>query len=57
MKVGALLLAIAAVPAPARAQGVAGEVPLADVLEILVVDRICSRSMLRAAVRRPPGYG
>ncbi len=37
--VGALLLAMAAVAAPARAQGVAGEVPLADVLEILVVDR------------------
>ncbi len=39
LKVGALLLAIAAVAAPARAQGVAGEVPLADLLEILVVDR------------------
>ena len=36
-KVGGLLLAMIAVPAPA--QDVAGEVPLADVLEILVVDR------------------
>jgi hypothetical protein len=39
LKVGALLFAMAAASAPARAQGVAGEVPLADVLEILVVDR------------------
>ena len=39
LKIGALLLAMAAFSAPARAQGVAGEVPLADVLEILVVDR------------------
>ena len=39
LKVGGFLLAMAAVSAPARAQGVAGEVPLADVLEILVVDR------------------
>ncbi len=39
LKVGGLLLAMAALSAPARAQGVAGEVPLADVLEILVVDR------------------
>ncbi len=39
LKVGALLLAMAAVSASASAQGVAGEVPLADVLEILVVDR------------------
>jgi hypothetical protein len=39
LKVGALLLAMAAGSVPARAQGVAGEVPLADVLEILVVDR------------------
>jgi len=38
-KVSGLLLAMAAVSAPARAQDVAGEVPLADVLEILVVDR------------------
>ena len=30
---------MAVLSAPARAQGVAGEVPLADVLEILVVDR------------------
>jgi len=34
-----ILLALAAVPAPSRAQDVAGSVPLADVLEILVVDR------------------
>jgi hypothetical protein len=39
LKVGALLIAMTAVPAPARAQNVPGEVPLADVLEILVVDR------------------
>jgi hypothetical protein len=39
LKVGALLLAMAAVTASARAQNVPGEVPLADVLEILVVDR------------------
>jgi len=39
LKVGALLLAMVAVSAPARAQNVPGEVPLADVLEILVVDR------------------
>jgi hypothetical protein len=39
LKVGALLLAMATVTAPARAQIVPGEVPLADVLEILVVDR------------------
>jgi hypothetical protein len=38
-KIGTLLIAVVAVSAPARAQGVAGEVPLADVLEILVVDR------------------
>jgi hypothetical protein len=39
LKAGILLLAMAALSAAARAQGVAGEVPLADVLEILVVDR------------------
>jgi hypothetical protein len=39
LKIGGLLFAMAAVSAPVRAQGVAGEVPLADVLEILVVDR------------------
>jgi hypothetical protein len=39
LTVGALLLTMAAVSAPACAQGVAGEIPLADVLEILVVDR------------------
>ncbi len=39
LKVGALLLAMAAISVPARAQGVSGEVPLADVLEILIVDR------------------
>ena len=39
LKVGALLLAMSAVSAPARAQSVPGEVPLADVLDILVVDR------------------
>jgi hypothetical protein len=38
-KVSGLLLAMAALSAPAWAQDVAGEVPLADVLEILVVDR------------------
>lgn len=36
---GGLLLAMVAISAPARAQNVPGEVPLADVLEILVVDR------------------
>jgi hypothetical protein len=39
LKVGVLLLAMAAISALARAQSVPGEVPLADVLEILVVDR------------------
>ena len=39
LKIGALLLAMVAVSAPARAQNVPGEVPLADVLEILVIDR------------------
>jgi hypothetical protein len=39
LTVCALLLALAAAALPARAQGVAGEVPLADVLDILVVDR------------------
>ncbi len=39
LKAGALLLAMAAVTAPARAQNVPGEIPLADVLEILIVDR------------------
>jgi hypothetical protein len=39
LKVGGLLLVMAAFSAPARAQNVPGEVPLADVLEILVVDR------------------
>jgi hypothetical protein len=39
LKIGAILLAMGAVSLPARAQGVAGEVPLADVLDILVVDR------------------
>jgi hypothetical protein len=39
LKVGALLLSMAAITAPAHAQNVPGEVPLADVLEILVVDR------------------
>ena len=34
-----MLLAMAAVSAPAHAQDVAGEVPLADLLDILVVDR------------------
>lgn len=34
-----LLLAAVAIAAPARAQDIPGEVPLADVLEILVVDR------------------
>jgi len=38
-RVGALLIAMTAVTAPARAQNIPGEVPLADVLEILVVDR------------------
>ncbi len=38
-KIVALLLTATAVAAPARAQPVAGEVPLADVLEILAVDR------------------
>ena len=39
LKIGGLLLAMAVVSGPARAQNVAGEVPLADVLDILVVDR------------------
>ncbi len=39
LMVGALLLAMVGISTAARAQGVAGEVPLADVLEILVVDR------------------
>jgi hypothetical protein len=39
LKVSGLLLALVAVSSPARAQTVPGEVPLADVLEILVVDR------------------
>jgi hypothetical protein len=39
LTVGALLLAMAAGSAPTRAQNVPGEIPLADVLEILVVDR------------------
>jgi hypothetical protein len=39
LKVSALLLVMAAASSPASAQGVAGEVPLADVLEILVIDR------------------
>jgi hypothetical protein len=39
LKIGGLLLAMAVVSGPARAQNVAGEVPLADVLEILVIDR------------------
>jgi len=39
LELGALLLAVAAFSAPARAQPVAGEVPLADLLEILAVDR------------------
>lgn len=39
LKISGLLPAMAAVAASARAQDVAGEVPLADVLEILVVDR------------------
>lgn len=39
LKVSGLLLAMAAVSSPARAQDVPGEIPLADVLEILVVDR------------------
>jgi hypothetical protein len=39
LKIGGLLLAMAAISVPAGAQGVPGEVPLADVLEILVVDR------------------
>jgi hypothetical protein len=39
LKVSALLLVMAAASSPASAQGVAGEVPLADVLEILVLDR------------------
>jgi len=34
-----LLLAMTAISVPVRAQDVAGEVPLADVLEILVIDR------------------
>ncbi len=38
-KVVAMLLALSAGSVPARAQSVPGEVPLADVLEILVVDR------------------
>jgi hypothetical protein len=38
-KVSGLLLAMVAAASPARAQDVPGEVPLADVLEILVVDR------------------
>jgi len=38
-KISGLLLALTAVSAPARAQIGFGEVPLADVLEILVVDR------------------
>ena len=39
LTVGGLLFAMAMVSVPVRAQGVAGEVSLADVLEILVVDR------------------
>ena len=39
LKVASLLLVLAAFSAPARAQSVPGEVPLADVLDILVVDR------------------
>jgi hypothetical protein len=39
LKIGALLLVMVAITAPSRAQNVPGEVPLADVLEILVVDR------------------
>jgi hypothetical protein len=39
LKAGALLLVMAAFSAPGHAQNVPGEVPLADVLEILVVDR------------------
>jgi len=39
LQIGGLLLAVAASSSPARAQNVPGEVPLADVLEILVVDR------------------
>ncbi len=39
LKVSWLLLAMVAVSAPSWAQNVLGEVPLADVLEILVVDR------------------
>ncbi len=39
LKISALLLVMAAASSPASAQGVAGEVPLADVLEILVIDR------------------
>ena len=39
LKFGGLLLSMAAISAPARAQAVPGEVPLADVLEVLVVDR------------------
>ncbi len=39
LEYGGLLLAMVALSAPARAQDVPGEVPLADVLEVLVVDR------------------
>jgi len=39
LKLSGLLLALIAATAPARAQNIPGEVPLADVLEVLVVDR------------------
>ena len=55
--VGWLLLALIAVTAPARAQNIPGEVPLADVLEILVVDRELLAIDAAAAARRSPGCG